>query len=241
MLDDSSSPAAVSGPRIKDIEEIDAEGGNDIVDLTSKRYSYGDITINGGSGNDVLWASGGNDVVRGGSGNDKMNGGAGNDYLDGGSGNDELVGGQGIDILQGGSGKDKLSDTSGNSLLDGGRDNDSLTSGSNNSFMIGGKGNDGLVLGGGYDIIAFNKGDGRDTVSSKDGEATLSLGGGIRYQDLSLRQSGKDLVLDIGSSDRITFEKWYDGKKYQAVSKLQVVAESMSDFNPNGSDSLARR
>ena len=239
LLDDSKSSAAQSGPRIIGVEQINAGAGDDVVDLTSKRYTYGDVTIDGGSGNDVLWSSSGKDVLRGGSGNDNMDGGAGNDYLDGGSGNDKLNGGSGVDVLQGGSGKDTLKDTSGNGVLDGGSDNDSLTDGSGNSMLIGGKGNDHLYLGGGYDVIAFNRGDGRDVVSSgKSGKSTLSLGGGISYQDLTLSRSGSDLILNIGSSDRITFEKWYDGRKYQAVSKLQVVAEAMPGFDEAGSDPL---
>jgi Ca2+-binding RTX toxin-like protein len=79
LLDDSSSPAAASGPRLRGIERIEAGAGDDLVDLTSKRYAYGDVTIDGGAGNDVLWSSSGNDVLLGGAGNDKMKGGAGND------------------------------------------------------------------------------------------------------------------------------------------------------------------
>ena len=96
-----------------------------------------------------------------------------------------------------------------------------------------------LYLGGGYDIIAFNRGDGRDVVSTGNGgNVTLSLGGGIRYQDLSLRRSGNDLILETGSNERITFEKWYAGKRYQAVSKLQVVAEAMPGFDPSGGNTM---
>ena len=39
--------------------------------------------------------------------------------------------------------------------------------------------------------------------SGKSGNSTLSLGGGITYQDLTLSRSGSDLILNIGSSDRI--------------------------------------
>ena len=226
LLDDSSSPAAASGPRIKGIERIEAGAGNDVVDLTSKRYAYGDVTIDGGAGNDVLWSSSGNDVLLGGAGSDKMDGGAGNDYLDGGAGNDQMNGGKGVDLLQGGAGNDQLTDTSGNGLMDGGAGNDTLTNGSGNALMIGGKGTDKLVLGGGYDVIAFNRGDGKDTVSGKDSNATLSLGGGIRYQDLTLRRSGSALILEDGAGDRITFDKWYNGKRYQSVSTLQIVTGS---------------
>lgn len=195
----------------------------------------GDDKITGGKGKDLLSGRGGNDVLRGGSGNDHLDGGAGNDYLEGGSGNDKLTGGSGDDVLQGNGGNDQLTDTSGNGLLDGGRGNDTLTEGSGNSMLVGGKGNDHLYLGGGYDIIAFNRGDGRDVVSSgKGGTATLSLGGGIRYEDLSLRRSGKDLILETGRNDRITFAKWYEGTKYQAVSSLQVVGEVITGLDPTG-------
>src|SRR4029078_2300956 len=80
--------------------------------------------------------------------------------------------------------------------------------------------------------------DGKDVVSNggKSGNATLSLGGGISYQDISLSRSGADLILHVGTGDQITFSKWYDGKKYQAVSKLQVVAEAMPGFDAGGSN-----
>jgi Ca2+-binding RTX toxin-like protein len=239
LLDDRKSSAAKSGARIVGVEKIDAGAGDDVVDMTSKRYTYGDIEIDGGSGNDVLWSGAGKDVLHGGSGNDTLDGGAASDYLDGGSGDDKLNGGSGIDLLQGGSGNDTLKDTSGNGLFDGGSGDDSITEGSANSMVIGGKGNDKITLGGGYDVIAFNRGDGKDVVSNggKGGTATLSLGGGINYKDLTLSRSGNDLILNIGSSDRITFEKWYSDRKYQAVSKLQVVAEAMPGFDQGG-DSL---
>jgi len=183
--------------------------------------------IRGTRHNDKLRGTSGDDDISGGRGNDRLSGRGGNDVLRGGDGNDRLDDGRGNDLLQGGSGNDQLTDTSGNGLLDGGRGNDTLTEGSGNSMLVGGKGNDHLYLGGGYDIIAFNRGDGRDVVSSgKGGTATLSLGGGIRYEDLSLRRSGNDLILETGRNDRITFAKWYEGTKYQAVSGLQVVAEA---------------
>ncbi|HTS53051.1 MAG TPA: putative Ig domain-containing protein [Burkholderiales bacterium] len=211
-------------------DELSGGSGNDVLRGGSGNDRLGggagDDDLEGGSGNDGLSGGSGNDVLRGGSGSDLLEGGADNDYMRGGSGNDRLRGGRGDDVLQGNDGNDQLTDMSGNSLLDGGKGNDKLTEGSGNSLLVGGKGNDHLYLGGGYDIIAFNRGDGRDVVSSGNGgTVTLSLGGGIRYKDLSLRRSGNDLILETGKNDRITFAKWYEGTKYQAVSGLQVVAE----------------
>jgi Ca2+-binding RTX toxin-like protein len=160
-----------------------------------------------------------------------MDGGAGKDYLYGGSGSDTLYGGYMQDILQGGSGNDTLKDVSptAGSLLDGGSGNDTLEDRAGRSLFIGGRGDDTLRLGGGNDIIAYNRGDGRDTViSGKGGSGTLSLGGTIRIQDLSFRRSGQDLILETGRNESITFDDWYRGRVYQAVSTLQFVTEDMT-------------
>jgi Ca2+-binding RTX toxin-like protein len=208
--------------RLRDIEMIDAGGGDDVVDLTSRRYAYGDVTIEGGSGNDTLWSSSGRDWLFGESGNDDLHGGAGDDYLHGGSGRDELRGGRGQDILQGGDHDDELRD-SGRSLLDGGSGNDLLVGGSGNAMFVGGRGNDTIRLGGGSDVVLFNSGDGRDVVQGDGGSATLSLGGRIRISDLQFRRSGQDLILETGNNESITFEDWYRGRQYRSVSTLQLI------------------
>lgn len=95
----SPMPDGVDVPRISGIEVIDAGGGNDLVDLTSTRFSYGDVTILGGDGNDVLWSSAGNDHIYGGTGNDDIDGGSGNDVLYGGTGADVLYGRSGADTF----------------------------------------------------------------------------------------------------------------------------------------------
>ena len=166
LLDDTRSGAQQSGPRLSGIEIINAGAGDDVVDLTSTRYSYGDVTIDGGSGNDVLWSSQGNDVLLGGSGNDRMDGGAGKDYLVRRQRRRRLFGGFMEDILQGGSGDDSLKDSSptAGGLMDGGSGNDDAGGRTGNTLFIGGRGDDTIRLGGGKDIIAYNRGDGRDTV-----------------------------------------------------------------------------
>lgn len=94
-LDDLTSPAQGTRfqARIKNIEEIHAGAGNDIIDLTSKRWDIEDIKVYGGEGNDIIWTSGGNDEIYGEAGNDKIYGGIGNNILDGGEGADEMEGG----------------------------------------------------------------------------------------------------------------------------------------------------
>lgn len=98
LFDDNHAfHAAGSGLRLIDVEQVDAGDGNDIIDLTHDLYSYGDIVLNGGNGDDYLWSSVGNDTIDGGEGIDNLWGGVGNDILYGGAGDDRIVGGPDAD------------------------------------------------------------------------------------------------------------------------------------------------
>ncbi len=101
FLDDrySANPFGYNTARLIDIEIIDAGGGNDIVDLTSQQFSYGDVTIIGGNGDDVLWGNDGNDIINGGQGNDNIDGAAGDDILIVGEGADKIFGRGGSDQI----------------------------------------------------------------------------------------------------------------------------------------------
>jgi Ca2+-binding RTX toxin-like protein len=237
LLDDDSGPLGAIGPRIVDIESIFAGGGADLVDLSSTRFSYGGVVVDAGDGSDVVWASSGDDVLYGGAGNDRLFGGAGNDFLSGGGGADTLNGAQGNDILQGDTRGDVLLDTAGHNALLGMDGADDLVDGAGTSFLVGGRGSDRITLGGGSDVIAFNRGDGRDVIRGT-AAATLSLGGGIRYQDLFLRVSGDDLLLDVGGGERITFQDWYDSPANPSVVNLQFVVEAMQGYDPASPSAL---
>lgn len=69
-----------------------------------------DITVDGGSGDDVIIGGGGDDNLRGGSGNDVIAGRGGNDRISGGIGNDIIDGGAGFDDIDGGKGLDRIKD-----------------------------------------------------------------------------------------------------------------------------------
>ena len=97
-----------SEPRVSGIEYFDLGGGDDLLNLTSRQHAYGDVTADGGDGDDVLWTSAGDDRLHGGAGSDDLDGGAGDDVLQGGSGNDRLAGSGGNDVLEGGAGDDLL-------------------------------------------------------------------------------------------------------------------------------------
>lgn len=94
--------------RLIDVELIEAGAGDDVIDLTHDVIEYGDITINGGAGDDHLWSSVGNDEINGGTGNDHIFGGFGEDTLNGDDGDDEMYGSLGDDLMRGGAGNDTL-------------------------------------------------------------------------------------------------------------------------------------
>jgi len=217
----------------------------DAATLDSKAAPVNDapgLTLIGSNGNDVLRGGAWNDVLLGGKGKDILYGGAGDDLLNSGKGNDVLKGDGGNDILEGGNGKDVLKDKSGNNLLNGGKGNDSLTGGNGNELFIGGKGNDSFVTGLGQDIIAFNRADGKDTVDpSRGGDNTLSLGGGIRYQDLALSKNSKDLIVEVGNGEKITLKNWYASTNNHSVLNLQVITDAMTDYDPNSSNPLLNK
>ena len=68
-------------PRISGVSRIELANGDNLVDLTSTRYSVGDITIVGGKDADIIWSSSGNDTLIGGLGKNTLYGGAGKDHF----------------------------------------------------------------------------------------------------------------------------------------------------------------
>ena len=100
FLDDVYSALGTQA-RLSNIDEIRAGAGDDIVDMTSPKFTcLGDgMTVYGGMGNDTIWANSGENTLFGDAGNDRIIGGDGNDSIIGGAGNDSLHGGGGNDIF----------------------------------------------------------------------------------------------------------------------------------------------
>ena len=99
--------------RLSLIREIRSGAGDDVVDMTSGRYTaeLAGMTVRGGAGDDVLWGAAGGNSLFGDAGNDRIAGGVGDDVIAGGTGNDTLAGGGGNDIFTFGGnwGKDVVS------------------------------------------------------------------------------------------------------------------------------------
>ena len=90
--------------------------------MTGQRFEFSgdEMTIRGGSGNDVIWANdAAENILFGDAGNDNIIGGAKNDIIAGGSGNDRLHGGGGNDIFcfGGNFGKDSVEQLDGGSVV----------------------------------------------------------------------------------------------------------------------------
>ncbi|WP_411878273.1 calcium-binding protein [Polaromonas sp. YR568] len=195
---------------------------------------------------DVRYGTEGADAINGLGGDDTLYGGGGADILSGGEGNDNLDGANGSDVLEGGAGNDYITDSGGGNYYNGGAGNDYLSGSGATDFLMGGIGNDAIRSGDGPDVIAFNVGDGQDTVYA-DGmpnsqDDTLSLGGaGLDYANLVLQKNGNDLVLQVSESDSLTFSNWYGDAANQSVLNLQLVAEAMAAFDAGSSDPLLNK
>jgi len=87
--------------RISLIREVRAGAGDDVVDMTSERYTaeLAGMTVRGGAGDDVIWGAAGGNNLFGDAGNDWIVGGKGDDVIAGGAGDDTLVGGGGTDTF----------------------------------------------------------------------------------------------------------------------------------------------
>jgi hypothetical protein len=87
--------------------------------------------------------------------------------------------------------------------------------------------------------VSFNRGDAQDAMTSTTGARTaLSLGGGIRYEDVALERVSSSLVVHLGAGDKLTLNGWYQDAALQVVDRVQFIAESMAAFSPGGTDPL---
>jgi len=164
-------------------------------------------------------------------------GNAGNNLLRGNAGGNTLDGQGGMDFLEGMAGNDRLIDILGSNYLNGGSGNDQLGAGPGNDLLIGGSGNDEISGGAGRNIIAFNRGDGNDTISlDSNAMDVISLGNGIAHADLYFRRKDDDLLLDTGRGEGMTFKNFYAGAGDRKDLCLQIVSDSILGYGPNSAN-----
>ena len=165
--------------------------GNDKINFVQDKSwnSTSALTVNAGSGADVISVSGNANLTAfGDDGNDTIAGGSLDDRLDGGAGDDSLQGGAGDDMLEGGDGNDSLGDESGSDTMRGGAGDD--------SFVII-RGDNGAT-----EAIVIDGGNGNDRVdfyqNFRRGTLTADLGAGDDRIRPSTLQDGMRLTLGMG-------------------------------------------
>jgi Ca2+-binding RTX toxin-like protein len=175
VLDEASGRATFSVSRSRTM------GASTTVGFATSDQRVLDIpvaaTVDGGDGNDTIYASNLGDNIFGGAGNDTLYGGRLDDWLLGGDGDDVLdagtvdpnaLGGDG-NYLVGGAGNDILRGREGSDWLEGGDGVDVLTGGAGDDVLAGGATDgDSLKGGAGGDYYLFRLGDGKDVV--EDGQ-----------------------------------------------------------------------
>ncbi len=190
--------------------------GNDTI------TNYGkNVYISGGAGNDKIVSSNASNVtVNGNDGHDDINVSGDNARIYCDNGDDNVVSNGSYSVVEGGNGNDYLRSNSGNNVsIYGGYGNDYIQATGNynpnrNGFFSGGDGSDTIVTqvgnglsisgGAGNDliqlqssraacVIAYNSGDGNDTVTGFDGNDTLKV-----YGSYTRSTVGNDVVVKVG-------------------------------------------
>jgi Ca2+-binding RTX toxin-like protein len=227
-------------------------GDNDVLiggtgDDTYHVDSTGDVVIeNAGEGFDIVYSDRTGDLAANvevlfmtGYRDINSNGNALSNLMRGTMDENVLTGGGGIDVLEGAQGWDTLSDTAGdaNGLLNGGRGDDALAGSDARELFVGGEDWDTITTGAGADVILFNRYDGRDTVAASIGlDNVVSLGRGIEYDDIALRISGNDLILQTGGGgEGLVFAGWYTDTANRSVDTLQIIIGETADYQPGSS------
>lgn len=186
----------------------------------------GNDRVAGDGGADTLRASRGRDWLEGGAGADALLGEEDDDTLWGGSEDDRLWGGAGHDLLDGGTGQDALWGEDGNDTLRGGDGADTLAGGAGDDLGDGGTGDDLLLGEAGHDRLQGN--DGRDMLDGGVGRDTLDGGAdddllrGGADADLLLGGAGNDLIYGGTGNDRIDGGAGFDRLVFQTGAAMRL-------------------
>jgi Ca2+-binding RTX toxin-like protein len=203
----------------------------------------GDLTLEGGDGNDEIRGGSGRNTINGGSGNDRLIGGRGVNVIDGGDGRDYIAGGRGDDILRGGKGDDVIYGLGGNDTIEGGAGKDYLDGGEGNDAVRGGDGNDDIFGGRGNDILEGGKG--TNVMAGGDGQDTIKHSG---VKDRIYSQSDDSVSEDSSSKSfwsRVGsfFRKLFLGKDSEDPVNTGVSIDNSlgTNIRVNGTDEFKSR
>lgn len=178
----------------------------------------GNNAVFANGGNDTVFAFSGDDIVFGGTGHDSLFAGRDDDIVSGGAGDDDLRGERGADILSGGSGDDTLRGGAGDDVLIDGLGNDVSRGGSGDDVFIFVE----AVLEGGNEQSQdeFRGGSGDDTLYLVLDEATFeefeTLGASSVLFDLGISTRSIENVVAINGREQVEsvlggFEWFQDG------------------------------
>ncbi len=179
------------------VEQINAGAGDDVIITTGNNQN---ISINGGSGRDIIISGDGDDFINGSIGDDIIYGQDGNDLLIGMDGQDEIHAGNGDDKITGNYGDDILFGEDGNDTIHGGQDNDTIHGGNGNDIIFGNGENDKIYGDVGNDYINGNEGN--DIIFGGLGNDNLK---GDIGDDIIISGLGKDIITGGQDSDIFVF------------------------------------
>lgn len=197
----------------------------------------------GGSGNDVITGSSGNNYLNGGLGNDTLIGGAGNDILTDSSGNNTFVGGAGNDTINGTGATSSWLDYSLDGITEGAATNLNTTI---NQAISTNRGNDIItginnITGSAYNDIFYgnssintiNGGSGNDTIEGYGGNDILDGGSNTAAGDTVSYYNENKILVTLNDSGTSTVGVW-NGSNYTTEVDTISNFENISGSNSGG-------
>jgi Ca2+-binding RTX toxin-like protein len=144
----------------------------------------------------------------------------------------EVYGSDVDDVLAGLDGyRDVISSGAGSDLIEA-HGGDDYVEIDDRALVIGGPGDDWIEHWGEAAVIAYNPGDGDDTVYAA-GPLTLSIGGGVAPGELALARDGADLVLDVAGAGSIRLTRAWeaDPDAWPEITLQLFGSVHLYDFN----------